>query len=157
MNVLLDTNILTRWVNPQDRMHTTAVQALKAIRLAGHVCVLVPQNIFEFWAVATRPLQANGLGLSTEESVLEVDRLALPLFKILLDERGILAQWRKLVEDHQVQGKPTHDARLVAAMLRHRITHLLTFNTGDFTRYTEITIVHPDDVVSGMALGPTGP
>lgn len=155
MNVLLDTNILTRWINPKDGMHSTASQALKTIRLSGHVCVVVPQNIFELWAVATRPTQANGLGLSTEEVALEVDRLGLPLFRLLLDDRGIFAHWRKLVAKYQVQGKPTHDARLVAAMLRHGVSHLLTFNVRDFARYTEITSVHPDEVVSGRALGPT--
>lgn len=80
--------------------------------------------------------------------------MALPMFKLLLDDRGVLGHWRTLVESYRVQGKPTHDARLVAAMLRHGVNHLLTFNTSDFARYTEITAVHPDQVVSGAALGP---
>lgn len=36
-----------------------------------------------------------------------------------------------------------HYARLVAAMLAHSLTQILTFNTNDFTRYSEITTVHP--------------
>jgi predicted nucleic acid-binding protein len=39
-----------------------------------------------------------------------------------------------------------HDARIVAAMLSHRVTHLLTFNTADFKRYTEITTINPREV-----------
>jgi len=42
-----------------------------------------------------------------------------------------------------VTGKRAHDARLVAAMLRHRISQLLTINATDFTRYTGIAVVEP--------------
>jgi hypothetical protein len=31
-------------------------------------------------------------------------------------------------------------------MEAHSITHLLTFNSNDFLRYSAITVVHPDDV-----------
>ena len=47
-----------------------------------------------------------------------------------------------MVADHDVKGKQVHDARLVAAMLRHNISHLLTFNAAD-TRYAEISVVEP--------------
>jgi hypothetical protein len=39
-----------------------------------------------------------------------------------------------------------HDARLVAVMRVHSLTHILTFNTTDFIRYPAITVVHPRDV-----------
>lgn len=39
-----------------------------------------------------------------------------------------------------------HDARLVAVMLSHGVTHLLTFNTGDFASFTNISLVHPSDL-----------
>jgi predicted nucleic acid-binding protein len=44
---------------------------------------------------------------------------------------------------HGVSGKKAHDARLVAAMTVNGITHILTFNADDFTRYTGITVLHP--------------
>jgi predicted nucleic acid-binding protein len=36
-----------------------------------------------------------------------------------------------------------HDARIVATMKAHGIKNLLTFNSDDFKRYTEITVHHP--------------
>jgi len=45
-----------------------------------------------------------------------------------------------------VLGKNVHDARLVAAMLEHNITHLLTLNVKDFKRFDEITVVDPAEV-----------
>ena len=43
----------------------------------------------------------------------------------------------------RVIGKNAHDARLVAAMRVHGVTHLLTFNDQDFARYTGITVLTP--------------
>ena len=45
-------------------------------------------------------------------------------------------------------GVNVHDARLVATMLVHGLTHIVTFNIRDFTRYTEITAVHPREIAS---------
>ena len=151
MNILLDTNVLTRWANIEDPQHPQAAESLRKIRWSGHIPTVVPQNLYEFWAVATRPLSANGLGLSTEEASIELDRFGTPLFHLMQDERAILPRWRELVETHRVQGKPAHDARLVAAMLRHGLSCLVTFNVGDFARYSEVISVHPHEVIAGTA------
>lgn len=66
-----------------------------------------------------------------------------------LDTESIYQQWERLVVAYQVKGVNVHDARLVAAMLVHGLTYILTFNTKDFNRYkTEITPVHPDAVTT---------
>ena len=59
------------------------------------------------------------------------------------DERSVFEFWQELVTQHSVKGKQVHDARLVAAMLRHGISHLLTFNVAHFARYSEITVIEP--------------
>jgi len=41
-------------------------------------------------------------------------------------------------------GVQVHDAHLVATMLAHNITHILTFNTFDFARYAPEGIVAVD-------------
>jgi predicted nucleic acid-binding protein len=72
------------------------------------------------------------------------------MFTFLPDTVSVYPVWESLVTQYAVHGKNTHDARLVAAMLVHGITHLLTFNTGDFTRYTGVTVLDPA-VVSASA------
>jgi predicted nucleic acid-binding protein len=47
---------------------------------------------------------------------------------------------------HRVSGAQVHDARLIASMKVYGITHLLTFNADDFTRYLDITVVDPQHV-----------
>lgn len=47
---------------------------------------------------------------------------------------------------HAVSGVQVYDARLVAVMKVHDVTHLLTLNDRDFARYSGITVVHPSQV-----------
>jgi predicted nucleic acid-binding protein len=72
------------------------------------------------------------------------------LFRLLRDERTIYAIWEQLVSTHGVQGKQAHDARLAAAMQRHSIMRILTFNAADFSRYPDITAVSPGEVLNQL-------
>jgi predicted nucleic acid-binding protein len=54
-----------------------------------------------------------------------------------------------LVVAHEVKGKLAHDARLAAAMQRHAITHLLTFNGVDFGRFSFLISFSPFDLMNG--------
>lgn len=94
----------------------------------------------EFWVVATRPQAVNGLGLSVAEADAERQRLEA-LFPLLPDTPALYLQWVDLVNKFGVSGKPSHDARIVAAMLTHNVTHILTFNGADFRRYAPLGII----------------
>jgi len=126
-------------------MHKDAARAIRTLLARGEELCIVPQNLIEFWAVATRPLAANGLGLTIAQAARRMRRLKR-LFKLLPDTPAIFTEWEKLVIQHQVIGKSTHDARLVAAMMTHKIAHILTFNTDDFKRFSSITTVDPANV-----------
>jgi len=70
------------------------------------------------------------------------------LFALLPDTPDIFSEWERIVLKNKVAGKQAHDARLVAAMSVHDLTHLLTFNAGDFKRSTDITAVSPTTIFS---------
>ncbi len=89
MRVLLDTNILVRMVTPNHPMHMAAVSAVQQLRNAGHTPVMVPQVLYEYWVVATRPAIQNGLGLTTADARSAVNEYILT-FPLLRDERGSL-------------------------------------------------------------------
>jgi predicted nucleic acid-binding protein len=150
MYILVDTNILLRSVELIHPQHQIAIGALATLRVNGHEPVLVPQVVYEFWAVATRPVSLNGLGLDPALVDAAVDDImqAYPIY----DDRGVLDLWRSLVVRYAVLGKLAHDARLVAAMLRHGVTHLLTFNAPDFARFQEVAALDP----TAAALPPAG-
>lgn len=108
---------------------------------------VIAQNLIEFWAVATRLIANNGLGLTIAQATQELTKLK-DLFVILPDTADILPEWEQLVVEHQVLGKQVYDARLVAAMSVHNLTHLLTFNTDDFKRFTTITALNPQSILN---------
>jgi len=68
------------------------------------------------------------------------------LFPMLLEVPEIYAHWRSLMETIEVRGRQVYDARLVAVMLAHNITPLLTFNASHFHRFPDIIVVEPDSL-----------
>jgi len=142
MPFLLDTNILLRSVDSTHPMNPDAVNAIITLRNRGEQLYIVPQNLIEFWNVCTRQIQRNGLGRSATEAEAEINRLK-QIFPLLLDTEAIYQEWERLVITYKVIGVNVHDARLVAAMIVHGLTNILTFNITDFARYSEITAVNP--------------
>jgi predicted nucleic acid-binding protein len=142
---LLDTNVVMRFCNPSDVQHELATDAISRLLMQSDECLLVTQVIIEFWVVATRPTQVNGLGWTVEQTRSTIDQL-LDRFLFLEESPQIFPNWLNLVTTNRVMGKRTHDARIIAAMLANGITHLLTFNPSDFAGISSITIIHPQDL-----------
>jgi predicted nucleic acid-binding protein len=128
-------------------MYSIAVGAVETLLEQGEILYITPQNIVEFWNVCTRPLDKNGLGMTLKEEAAEVTKFEA-ILPLKLDVPDIHQQWRTLVSKYDVKGVNVHDARLVAACIIHRLTHILTFNDRDFRRFKEIIVVHPNTVIS---------
>jgi predicted nucleic acid-binding protein len=86
-----------------------------------------------------------GLGFSLEATLAEVNVIEETL-TLLEDSFAVYVAWKRLVVQHQVRGVKVHDARLVAAMNAHGVQRILTFNTGDFSRFP-IEAIHPAAMV----------
>jgi predicted nucleic acid-binding protein len=149
---LLDTNILIRLASYRDPMRQDARKSIRRLFDANEKLFLTPQNLYEFWVVATRPVSANGLGFSPKRTHALIER-SLIFFTLLPEAPGILEEWLRIVETYSIVAVHGHDARLAAAMKVHRITHLLTFNTSDFklSHPAEITVLSPSDILARPA------
>jgi predicted nucleic acid-binding protein len=149
MSYLLDTNILVRLANSADIRHSTAVRAVIELHRRGESLHVAPQSMIEFRNVATRPLAANGLALSTTDTQSLIAAFEAS-FPILEETPAIYPAWKHLVDAIGVIGKQVHDARLVAVCHAQRITHLLTFNIAHFARLSTVApglvIVEPTKV-----------
>ena len=143
MKVLLDTNILLRCAETKHSHHKMAIEALSSLRIAGAEFFLVPQLFYEYWVVSTRPVINDGRGITPLAVIDEFVYFQPPRYTILYDSEEVFHEWKSLVLNYEVRGKPAHDARLVAAMNVHKLSHLLTFNGNDFRRYMGITIIDP--------------
>ncbi|WP_414584467.1 type II toxin-antitoxin system VapC family toxin [Scytonema sp. PCC 10023] len=142
---LLDTNVVLRFCNPSDIQHSLARDSISYLLTQGDECFLTAQVLVELWVVATRPVEVNGLGWAVKHVRSTIDQL-LNRFPLLEESSQIFPNWLELVTVNGVMGKRTHDVRIVATMLAHEITHLLTFNPSDFAVTSAITIVRPQDL-----------
>src|SRR5271170_812881 len=131
MCVLVDTNILLRSAQPSHPLCSQATRAVSKLIRQKDALFLCPQNIAEFWNVATRSATLNGLGLLHEEVLQAVSNVER-LLTMLPDIPAIYAAGKELVRDHKVQGVKVYDARLVATMKVYAVESILTFNTADF-------------------------
>jgi predicted nucleic acid-binding protein len=145
MAILIDANILLRLLQPHHPHCSLVERAVGTLRTRNEILNVTPQNLVEFWAVATRPASANGLGMAVENAAGEL-AFFKRLFTLLTETALVYQEWERLVSRHQVPGKNTHDAHIVAAMNVYRITRILTFDGQDFTRYSDIPAVHPTNV-----------
>jgi len=144
MDVLLDTNLLARCVQPSHPLHIVAVAATKELAARKDRLCVVPQIIYEYFVVCTRPPGAyGGLGMSNNAALSEISRI-VTLFEVVSDSPTIFPEWLRLLNQHQVMGKHAHDTRLVAAMYVHSLPAIATFNARDFSRYSDIQILSPE-------------
>ncbi len=144
-----DTNIIVRLYDSVNPMCKIVRQCLDKLEERGEILVIVPQILVEFWVVATRPKDVNGLGMSPDEAQVELDNLQ-EIFTLFPENAKIFDEWKTLVTKHQVSGKPSHDARIVAAMKAHKIDKILTLNPQDFKRYNEIISITPQEVLDEL-------
>ena len=147
--MLTDTNVLAYTLQPHHPFYAVVDAAIQLLQQRGNDLQIVPQNLVELWVVMTRSASQNGLGMSVSAAAAELRRLQ-SLFEFVPDTPTIHPVWEALVLQHQVSGKPAHDARLVAAMRVHGITSILTFDKSGFARYPDIEVVHPVDVAPVM-------
>jgi predicted nucleic acid-binding protein len=142
---LVDTNILLRIARRSDPQHKLIDAAVAKLALEGTTLLYTHQNIAELWNVMTRPVARNGFGLTGAEAEREVRAIEAGV-SLLPDNEAAYREWRRIVVQHAVSGVQVYDARLAAMMVVHGISHILTLNVTDFSRYSGLTAVHPSSV-----------
>jgi predicted nucleic acid-binding protein len=145
MIYVLDANILLRQAEPSSQHHSTVIGSLRRLTGQGHSFAIFPQALFEFWSVASRPLTANGLGYSPAILSQWITGFRAQ-YLVHYDNAAVVAEWERIVLQYGTLGKNSHDARYVAAMRAHGLSHLLTLNGKDLVRYVNgerIVLVDP--------------
>ncbi len=146
MKYLVDTNIVLRTADSGSAQHPIAARAIAKLLSRNDEMYVAPQVLSEFWVVASRPVDVNGLGWSFNVVERTLARL-LNEFGLLVETPQLFHEWRRLVVQYRTIGKQAHDARLTAIMNTNGLTHLLTFNVNNFRAYP-LTVVTPDEVLA---------
>lgn len=142
---LLDANILVYADQAQDDHH----EAAKAIRDLGQrgelsLCV-TPQVLNEYFAVITNPRRVTR-PLPPAEAMAEVEKYVRSRYiRKLYPGPGVHDRLRELFERRSVTGADIFDLYLIATMLENGVRRIYTFNTDDFTPFSEIEVLAPPE------------
>lgn len=66
----MDTNLLIRLFRSSNPSSPIAASAVRELKKHNFEVVMVPQNLYELWVVATRPMTLNGFGMSISDASL---------------------------------------------------------------------------------------
>lgn len=135
--VVVDTTILLAATDESRAAHSTATRFLDQDPRRH---ALTPQIIREYVAVATRPLDANGLGLPGADACSNIGQL-LEDMTLLPEDLGSVGVLMELVTPGSATGKQVHDANIVAVALAHRASAIVTDNTRHFVRFAELIAI----------------
>lgn len=150
MSVLIETSCLLRLPRPNDPRYPQTQTAIDILTDRNEDLTVISQNIVEFRAVATRPLNVNGLGLSLQEVETNIDFIE-QVFRLVPDAPSLHQFWRRLCREAGVSGKQVHDTRIAAACAASGISTILTWNPSDFRRFIPfvpgLVVQTPDEVL----------
>jgi predicted nucleic acid-binding protein len=126
--------------------YNQCAEAVTCLADTSNIVYVCAQVIIESYVVLSRPVEVNGLGYTVPETrqfLLDVEES----FPCLQEPLDIGKQWSSLMMKYSVIGKQAHDARIVALMLAHGVTRILTLNPNDFTRYSGIVAITPQEII----------
>lgn len=135
---MVDTNVVVYSTVASSPWHQESRQLLDTLLRSGVELCITPQIVREYLVVLTRGDVFEEY-FAPEDAMKELESI-LPSFTLVEEKQETLKHLCHLIQRYGVRGKAIHDANIVAAMLTHGVTHLVTYNSQDFHRFREITI-----------------
>ena len=142
-SAFVDTNALVYADQAHSAFHLPARAALGRLEQEGAELWISRQVLREYLATVTRP-GPDGVPAMTRAVAAAAVEGFVGAYRIAEDGPHTTARLLDLVRTVPMGGKQVHDANIVATMLEHGITRLLTFNVADFQRFAGlIALVTP--------------
>lgn len=143
--VLLDTNVLIYAEQRKQPQHESA-KLLRDQALKGEIPACIsPQILTEFFSVMTNTGPRGPEDpLTPQEAADQVRKYyESENLTVIYPGAGIVERVLSLLEAHPVSGRDIHDLHLIATMLENGVKKVYTFNTKDFTPFSEIQVLTP--------------
>ena len=131
---MLDTNVLLAATDEGRAQHDQALGIVNDWPGRGTTLYTSGQIMREYLAVATRPAEQNGLGMTLADTLANV-RAFRARTSLLAEDGKVADRLLALLDDVACGGRQIHDANVVATMLVHGIDTIVTINLVDFTRF----------------------
>jgi predicted nucleic acid-binding protein len=134
--IFVDTNILIFISFTSSPFHQRSVDKINSLQEQGFTFSISRQIIREYLSVKSKLLNAVNKYIATDIA-LEV-RGFDDQFIIADENNSTTVQLLLLIEKYVVSGKQVHDCNIVATMLANNISQLVTNNSADFLRYSDL-------------------
>jgi predicted nucleic acid-binding protein len=129
--VMLDTNVLLAATDEGRAEHRSALTIMNEWAAGDTTLCTSGQILREYFAVATRPTELNGLGVKPADAVSNI-RAIRERTAFLSEDARVADRLRGLLADVKCKGKQVHDANVIATMLAHGVGTVVTMNVEDF-------------------------
>ena len=138
--VLVDTNVLLEATDESRRFHVQAQNLFRHASRDGIDLFLGTQVLREYLVVATRPLENNGLGMTTELALENIKRFQkrVSLVAETLQAAETFVEW---AGQYRIRGKKLHDLQILATAFVGGLNGLITANEKDYPESTPLTII----------------
>ena len=140
-----DTNVLLSAVDRRRPLHSRAFRVLNEVPNQGVELCVSGQVLRECLVVSTRPVEANGLGLTLAAAVGN-NRAFAERVTVLEETRGVASRLPQVAEAAGCSGKAIHDANIAATMLEHGVTRVVTANPQDLMRFDGVEVIPLSEV-----------
>jgi len=137
----LDTNVLVYAASLRAPHHQRAVEELRRRYESKQDLWISRQVLREYLATLSRA-QTYSNPKPLRELVEDV-RYFQNRFVVANEGPAVTEKLLELIEQTGTGGKQIHDANIVATMLVHGVSELLTNNPGDFARYSSVIRIIP--------------
>ncbi len=138
--VLVDTNVLLEATDEGRRLHHQALGLFQNASDSGVDLFLGTQILREYLVVATRPIENNGLGMTTDHALDNITRFQkrASLVAETLQSGELFLEW---AGKYQIRGKKLHDLQILASATVAGMHALVTANERDYPQSTPLTII----------------
>lgn len=152
MTLAVDTCVLLEATDAGRAHHRVALDVLEL-----HPDLVLPaQAIREYLAASTRPIAANGLGLSLAAARANLDAFRGNM-RLLPEERPVLPSFFRLLDAAPCTGRRLYDAHLAATAMAHQVFEVLTLNGSDFAPFAaHLSVVTPNEALARIGVPRTG-
>lgn len=134
--IFVDTNILIFATFVGSPFNEDARAVLKNLSLSGAELVISSQVLREYACNMTAHKYA--LRAAVERNITRFQQMT-----VLYDTPSVFQRWNLLMQQYTVSGKAVYDCNIVATMLEHGVSEIVTHNVKDFTRYAALLNVIP--------------
>ena len=135
-NCFIDTNIIVFASDSKSLWHQSSKEAINKLLNEKFRLFISPQILREYISVASRSMEAEKP--APWDKILKNYEDFQKDFILIGEGQNTVNELGKLLLKIPSFGKQVHDANIVATMLAHGISNLLTHNKIDFSRYSQL-------------------